>query len=91
MRVFGSRINGTAKNYSDLDLVVVGPAELDDDTLRRLREAFEESDLPFRVDVLDWRAVSPSFRTVIERGYELIQKAKGARGLVRIRPSHFGR
>ena len=81
VRAFGSRVNGTAKNYSDLDLALVGRGKVDDDTLRHLREAFEESDLPLRVDVLDWCAISPSFRTVIERGYQLIQKAKSARGL----------
>jgi predicted nucleotidyltransferase len=81
VRAFGSRVNGTAKNYSDLDLAVVSPGKVDDDTLRHLREAFEESDLPFRVDVLDWRTVSPTFKTAIEKGYELVQKAKSARGL----------
>ena len=74
VRAFGSRVNGKAKSYSDLDLAVVGSGKLSDDTLRWLREAFEESDLPFRVDVLDWHAISPSFQKVIEREYEVIQK-----------------
>jgi hypothetical protein len=39
-----------------------------------LREAFEDSDLPFRVDVLDWRAIPESFRKVIESGFEVIQR-----------------
>ncbi|MCS7091576.1 MAG: nucleotidyltransferase domain-containing protein, partial [Limisphaera sp.] len=46
VRAFGSRVDWTAKDYSDLDLVVVGEKALPADTLRRLREAFEESDLP---------------------------------------------
>ena len=46
VRAFGSRVNGTTKSYSDLDLAVVGSGRLADDTLRRLKEAFEESDLP---------------------------------------------
>ena len=72
VRAFGSRVNGPAKSYSDLDLVVVASARLDDDLLRRLREAFEESDLPFRVDVLDWHELSPAFQQVIEKQYELL-------------------
>jgi len=30
------------------------------------------SDLPFRVDILDWNAISPEFKKVIEQGYEVI-------------------
>ncbi len=74
VRVFGSRVTRKAKKYSDLDLAVVGDGTLDSDTLRLLKEAFEESDLPFRVDVLDWHGISASFRKVIEKKFEVIQK-----------------
>ncbi len=73
VRAFGSRINKTAKDYSDLDLAVVGDGILSDDTLRLLKEDFEESDLPFRVDVLDWHTISPEFQKVISKQYEIIQ------------------
>ena len=76
VRAFGSRVTWTAKDYSDLDLVVVGERALDLDALRHLKEAFEESDLPFRVDVLDWHAISSTFRKVIEKKYEVVQKGK---------------
>lgn len=76
VRAFGSRATRTAKDYSDLDLAVVGVHVLDSDSLRRLKEAFEESDLPFRVDVLDWNAISESFREVIERKFEVLQKVR---------------
>ncbi|MCL4233120.1 MAG: nucleotidyltransferase domain-containing protein [Deltaproteobacteria bacterium] len=72
IRVFGSRVNGRAKPWSDLDLAVVGTGRLDDDVMRLLREAFEESDLPYRVDVVDWHAISESFRAVIDRGYQAL-------------------
>ena len=73
VRAFGSRVSGTAKSYSDLDLAVVSSGKLDDDILRHLKEAFEESDLPFRVDVLDWHDISPEFQQVIEKEYEVVQ------------------
>ena len=76
VRAFGSRVTWTAKDYSDLDLVVVGERALEPDALRRLKEAFEESDLPFRVEVLDWHAISPAFQKVIEKKYEVVQKGK---------------
>jgi type I restriction enzyme S subunit len=74
VRVFGSRYKWTSKNYSDLDLVVVGSTKLDKKTLYDLKEDFSESDLPIRVDVLDWHAISEEFKQVINQGYEVIQK-----------------
>ena len=75
VRAFGSRATWTARDYSDLDLAVVGEGPLDWRTLSRLKEAFEESDLPMRVDVLDWHAISESFREVIEQSYVVLQQA----------------
>ena len=74
VRAFGSRATWTAKDYSDLDLAIAGADPLDRVTLGRLQEAFEESNLPMRVDVLDWHAISHSFRDVIEQGYVVVQE-----------------
>ena len=74
VRAFGSRVTWTAKEFSDLDLAVVGTGALDWGTPARLREAFEESDLPIQVDVLDWHGISESFREVIGEDYEVIQR-----------------
>lgn len=73
VRAFGSRQKWTAKETSDLDLVVVGSQRLPLKTMATLKEAFEESILPMRVDVLDWNAISEEFRRVIEAGFEVIQ------------------
>jgi restriction endonuclease S subunit/predicted nucleotidyltransferase len=84
VRAFGSRVKWTAKSYSDLDLAVVGAAKLEPGRLAELREAFAESDLPFRVDVLDWHAISENFRRIIAEQYEVIQhpdKSSGGRGM----------
>lgn len=76
VRAFGSRYKWTAKNYSDLDLAIVGEHPLTLSELSELREAFESSDLPFRVDLVDWNTISPEFQWVIEQGYEVIQKRR---------------
>ncbi|MDQ5922270.1 MAG: Restriction endonuclease subunit [Pseudomonadota bacterium] len=73
VRVFGSRYKWTSKSYSDLDLAIVGTKKLDKKVIYDLKEAFSESDLPIRVDVLDWHAISEEFRQIIEQGYEVIQ------------------
>jgi len=75
VRAFGSRAAGTSRPWSDLDLALVGPGKFLPQTLADLKEDFQESDLPFRVDVLDWHALSPEFRTVIEKHYVILQSA----------------
>lgn len=67
VRVFGSRAKWTAKPHSDLDLALKGKEPLPRSVLGDLTEAFSESDLPFRVDVVDWQTVTPSFQAVIDR------------------------
>ena len=66
VRAFGSRAKWEAKDHSDLDLVVKGESELDRGIIADLKDAFAESDLRFRVDVVDWHAVSGAFRDAIE-------------------------
>ena len=34
--------------------------------MKTLREDFSESDLPFRVDLVDYRAISDDFRRVLD-------------------------
>ena len=72
VRAFGSRVTGTAKDYSDLDLAIVGKTKLPDKILYALKDDFEESDIPFRVDVLDWNAISKEFQKVVEKKYEVV-------------------
>ena len=80
VRAFGSRVTRSAKAYSDLDLAVVGVTALDRNTLARLKEAFEDSDLPIQVDVLDWQEISQSFREIIAKEYAVLQKMPDGSG-----------
>ncbi|MBL7963601.1 MAG: nucleotidyltransferase domain-containing protein [Flavobacteriales bacterium] len=64
---FGSRVNGTAKRFSDLDLALYAGSAIDLRTMAELRNAFEESDLPISVDLLDLASTSPAFRKLIEK------------------------
>ncbi|MEM7737354.1 MAG: nucleotidyltransferase domain-containing protein [Deinococcota bacterium] len=63
--VFGSRTTGRARPFSDLDLVVQADAPLSLTQQTTLANAFEDSDLPFKVDVLDWHMLTPKFQRVI--------------------------
>lgn len=74
---FGSRATRRAKPYSDLDIAVVADAPLGLALLAELGEAFSESDLPWKVDVVDWATTSERFRRVIERDRVVVQEGLG--------------
>ena len=63
---FGSRTSPEHQSYSDLDLAIMGDRDVDLSTMALLKDAFAESDLPFRVDVIQWCRMSPEFRKIIE-------------------------
>jgi predicted nucleotidyltransferase len=64
---FGSRVKGCAKPFSDLDLAIVGDQPVALVTLADLADDFSESDLPFKVDLVDWATASEPFRRVIRQ------------------------
>lgn len=66
--VFGSRSNGTARKYSDLDLAIEFPNKqsFNIKDMLSLQSDFSESDLPWEVDVVDYNSVTDEFRTVID-------------------------
>jgi predicted nucleotidyltransferase len=59
VRAFGSRVKGRARRWSDLDLVAMGREALPDLALAHLPADLEDSDLPFRVDLLEARDLPP--------------------------------
>lgn len=64
---FGSRARGDSRSNSDLDVLLDDQEEIPLSTLAALKEAFEESCLPFRVDVVRRSDLSPEFYQHIHR------------------------
>ena len=64
---FGSRVTGNAKKTSDLDIAIISDEPIDLVLLSNIRDAFSESNLPFKVDVVDFVSVSPGFQRLIEK------------------------
>ena len=60
--LFGSRATGRARPASDIDVAVWPLAELPVGTLSLIREALEESLIPFTVDLVDLRDTDEGFR-----------------------------
>lgn len=62
--VFGSRATSKAKKYSDYDIGLIGKKPVPSLKLALIKDALEESNLPYNVDVVDFSLVSPSFKKV---------------------------
>lgn len=70
---FGSRATGKAKSYLDLDLVIVDTAPLPLEVAAALAEDLRESELPWKVDVVDWATAAAGLRDIIRRGRVVVQ------------------
>lgn len=68
---FGSRVKGDEKRFSDLDLCFKDPIPLY--VQAHIDEDFEESDLPFKIDVMDWNLMRSDFQKLIKEDLVLVQ------------------
>ena len=75
---YGSRVTGSSHAASDLDLVLRNPRNLLEETsaLDDLKETFTESNLPIRVDIMDWARIPENFRREIERAHVVVQEGR---------------
>jgi len=65
---FGSRIKGTAKPFSDLDLAIDAEGKkLPAKIMTNLLSEFEESSLPYKIDLIDFNDISPQFKSIVEQ------------------------
>jgi predicted nucleotidyltransferase len=64
---FGSRVTGKARQYSDLDLAIITGQPLPLSVSAALNDAFADSSLPFKVDVVEWAMAGAEFRRIIEQ------------------------
>ena len=61
---YGSRVKGTGRKYSDLDLCY--REEIPWNVLSHIQEDLEESDLPFKVDLIFWELMGSEFQELIK-------------------------
>lgn len=64
---FGSRVTGLARKFSDLDLLITQSQPLSPEVRGALKRAFEESRLPFKVDIIEFVKISARFKKSIEK------------------------
>ena len=70
---YGSRTKGSAKRYSDLDLAVITQEPLTFQKLATLENAFSDSELEWKVDILDWASASEEFKRIVLKHYISLQ------------------
>ena len=88
---FGSRAAWKAKEFSDLDLAIITDKPLSLDISASLSEDFSNSDLPYKVDIVDWATTSESFRKIIERDKVEVQvEENNLKGVSGWRQSRWG-
>jgi predicted nucleotidyltransferase len=65
---FGSRVHGTNRKLSDLDLCY--KESLDKKTLIQVKHELTESNLPFFVDLVDCESCDESFKKLLDKDLE---------------------
>ncbi len=69
---FGSRVSGSARHTSDLDLTVISP--IDTPALLTVREAFSESDLDIKIDIIRWHDLPLPLQQHIVNHHVIVQQ-----------------
>ena len=70
--VFGSRAKNSAHKFSDLDLCVM--EDVADNIVFNLEEEFRESNLPFKVELIQWHKISKDFQQKIQKDLVALPK-----------------
>ena len=65
--VFGSRVTGKAKTFSDIDIAVKAPEPMSFEVLNDLKENFSDSNLSIIVDLSDWYSMSATMINMAEQ------------------------
>ena len=67
---YGSRVKGEAWKLSDLDLCYYD--DIPNRVIYEIREEFEQSNLPFMVELVNWKNMRPAFQKTIKKNLVLI-------------------
>jgi nucleotidyltransferase substrate binding protein (TIGR01987 family) len=68
--LYGSRVEGKSVKYSDVDIALDYEGKPFPDALKiKLLSLFEQSVLPYTVDIIDLNSISPVFRAKVEKNF----------------------
>jgi len=61
---FGSRVSGTGDERSDIDIGIEGPEPVPASPLAEIEEELENLPVLYKIEIIDFKKVSPDFREV---------------------------
>jgi len=62
--IFGSRATGKFLPWSDFDVGILGPKKIPSYLIVKIQEELENSSIPYKIDVVDFKKVSSQFRNL---------------------------
>ena len=72
--VFGSRVKGSQRKGSDIDIAVIPKNRWNETKLTLLRERLENSNIPWKVDLVDFSKVDEEFKSFTSKNMILWKK-----------------
>ena len=88
--VFGSRATWMTKDSSDLDLALEADGDIPAQSLSALETAFEDSELPFAVDIVDTKRIGARFKRIVVEQRVALPENEGLRATHSSRRGPFG-
>lgn len=74
----GSRTREAVKRYADIDLLVMRDEPLAPRDRAMINAAFEFSDIPYKVDLLEWVTLPADFREALLENSEVLIRRSAA-------------
>jgi predicted nucleotidyltransferase len=69
--LFGSRVHGLHRRFADIDIGIQGKEPVPAAIIENMREAIDDSIVPYPVDIVDFYRVSPEFKKVAMQNIEI--------------------
>jgi uncharacterized protein len=62
--IFGSRVLGTAKRYSDVDIAIENSLKIEMETLMEIKDQISENS-EYLIDIVDLNSISIEFKNIV--------------------------
>jgi len=69
---FGSRVSGKGDERSDIDIGIEGPKPIPTKIMGKIEEEIEQLPILYKIDVVDFKKVSPKFKKVAKEKIEML-------------------
>lgn len=72
--LFGSRATNHCKPFSDIDIAVIASEKIDENRIAKLKYALSESNLPYKIDIVEFSTVDTAFQAIIQNKHIVLKK-----------------